>query len=54
MKGFSGTGFSLCSFDFRLPPIKTTQAEACATEKRSLRSLNAGNRIGHAWIVKFL
>jgi hypothetical protein len=29
----SSTGFSLCSFDFRLPQIKTTQAEACATEK---------------------
>jgi hypothetical protein len=32
-KGLSSTGFSLCSFDFRLPQIKTTQAEACATEK---------------------
>jgi hypothetical protein len=30
--GLSGTGFSLCSFDFRLPQIKTKQAEACATK----------------------
>jgi hypothetical protein len=30
--GFSSTGFSLCSFDFRLSQIKTTQAEACATK----------------------
>jgi hypothetical protein len=29
---FSSTGFSLCSFDFGLPQIKTTQAEACATK----------------------
>jgi hypothetical protein len=34
LKVFSSTGFSLCSFDFGLPQIKTTQAEACATEKR--------------------
>jgi hypothetical protein len=27
MKVLSSTGFSLCSFDFRLPQIKTTQAE---------------------------
>jgi hypothetical protein len=33
----SSTGFSLCSFDFSLPQIKTTQAEACATKTATNR-----------------
>ena len=32
-EGFSSTGFSLCAFDFGVAKVKTTQAEACATQK---------------------
>jgi hypothetical protein len=53
MMGLSSTGFSLCSFDFRLPQIKPTQAEACATKNPPFRIFNAGNKIWHAGIVKF-
>jgi hypothetical protein len=38
---FSGTGFSLCSFDFSVAQIKTTQAEACATENLHHQNRNA-------------
>jgi hypothetical protein len=54
MKGLSSTGFSLCSFDFSLEEIKAAQAEACAAEKHSLRTVDTGSRIGHAAIVKFV